>query len=90
MQTLLFVRRNLNKKYPKRSGAIAPLSAILLVPLLGIAALAVDYAYLLNVRTELQQRRCAALAAVRDLTPSENGSPALAPVRQAIREYCSR
>lgn len=74
----------------KRTGAIAVLSALLLVPLLGISALAIDYAYVLNVRTDLQRAAdAAALAGVRELVPNSDGAQNLDSVRATIRTYAA-
>ena len=57
-----------NRYQSRRSGAIAALAALLLIPMLALVALCVDYGYLLVVRTDLQRAAdAAALAAVRDL-----------------------
>ncbi|MBM4005758.1 MAG: hypothetical protein FJ295_21140 [Planctomycetes bacterium] len=74
----------------RRKGAIAPLAAILLIPILGLAALAIDYAYLLNVRTDLQRAAdAAALAAVRDLTPDSTGNQNLSTVRATAQSFAA-
>ncbi len=74
----------------QRRGAIAVLAAFLMIPMLAMVALAVDYAYLLNVRTDLQRAADAsALAAVRDLAPSSDGSQDLNAVRARVREYAA-
>ncbi|MBM4005759.1 MAG: hypothetical protein FJ295_21145 [Planctomycetes bacterium] len=81
---------NRNANRGKRTGAIAALSAILLVPIMGLAALAIDYAYLLTVRTELQRAAdAAALAGVRELTPDSNGNQNLSAVTDVIRTYAA-
>ena len=51
----------------KRRGAILALVALLMVPLFAMLAFAVDYGYLLKVRTDLQRTAdAAALAAVQE------------------------
>ncbi|MGI9518590.1 MAG: pilus assembly protein TadG-related protein [Pirellulaceae bacterium] len=71
-----------------RRGVVAVLFLFLLIPLLGLLALAVDYGYLLYVRTDLQRTADqAALAAVRDLIPEADGSQNLAAVHATIDEY---
>jgi Flp pilus assembly protein TadG len=53
----------------KRKGAIAPLTAVLMVPLMGMAALSVDFGYLTLVQYQLQNAADAgALAGVAQLT----------------------
>ncbi|MDG2015267.1 MAG: pilus assembly protein TadG-related protein, partial [Pirellulaceae bacterium] len=71
-------------------GNIAVLFCFLLPTLLGLIAFAVDYGFLLYVRTDLQRvADQAAIAATQDLTPASNGSQNLDLVRQTIREYAS-
>ena len=78
-----------NRK-PKRLGAILVLTAILMVPLLAMVAFAVDYGYLLKVRTDLQRTAdAAALAAMQDLIPASDGTQDLAAVRAAVRAYAA-
>ena len=76
------------RQQSERRGAIAVFTAILLVPLLGMVAFAVDYGYLLKKRADLQRAADAAvLAAVRDLVPDANGIQDLAKVRATLRQY---
>jgi Flp pilus assembly protein TadG len=78
------------RRESNRNGAIAPLAALLLIPLLGLAALAIDYAYLLNVRTDLQRAAdAAALAAVRDLSPDSTGNQNLSTVRATVQSFAA-
>lgn len=71
-----------------RRGAVLVLLCFLLVPLLALLAFAVDYGFLLYVRTDLQRSADqATLAAVRDLLPAANGSQDLDDVRQTLRAY---
>lgn len=83
--------RSSNKhRKPKRRGAVAVLCAVLLVPLMGMMALAVDYGYLCVVRTELQRAAdAAALAAVRDLVPDSTGYQDLGKVRATAKQYAA-
>ena len=74
----------------RRLGAIAPLAAVLLIPLLGLVAFAIDYGYLLMVRADLQRSAdAAALACVVDLLPDENDNQDLDAVRSRAREYAA-
>ena len=71
-----------------RSGAVAVLLALLMVPMLVMVAFSVDYGYLLRVECDLQ--RCAdaaALACVQDLVPDATGTQDLDAVRGALRNY---
>lgn len=80
------MRRYLSKS--KRQGAVSVLYVILLIPIMGLIALAVDYGYMLTVRVDLQRTADqAALAAVRDLIPSDSGFQDLAKVRATVKEY---
>lgn len=82
------MRRN---RKPKRRGAVLPLVALLMVPLLAMVAFAVDYGYLLKVRTDLQRAAdAAALAALQDLVPAADGTQDLAAARNRVREYATR
>jgi Flp pilus assembly protein TadG len=65
---------NLKTKVPNRRGAVAPMVAILLIPLLGMVAFAVDIGYMVQVRIELTNvADAAALAGVQQLyAPYEN------------------
>ena len=54
---------------PHRRGAVAPLAAILLVPLLGMVAFAVDSGWMVLARSDLQNAAdAAALAGAQQLT----------------------
>jgi len=73
-----------------RKGAIAVMAAILMVPLLGMVAFAVDYGYLLKKRADLQRAAdSAALAAVRDLVPTDDGSQDIAAVHAVVKQYAA-
>lgn len=73
-----------------RRAAIAVLVAFLMIPLLGMLAMAIDYGYLLVVKANLQKSAdAAALAAVRDLAPAVDGSQDLAVVRATVRQYAA-
>ncbi len=76
------------RRKSRRSGAVAALAALLLIPMLALVALCVDYGYLLVVRTDLQRAADAsALAAVRDLIPTPDGTQDLDQVRATVRQY---
>src|SRR5436190_20070435 len=47
----------------KRAGAIAPLAALLIIPLVAMVAFAVDLGYIIQVRTDLQNTADAAALA---------------------------
>ncbi len=75
----------------ERRGATAILMAVLTVPLLGLLAFAVDYGYLLYLRTDMQRvADQAALAAVRELVPDPFGDQNLDTVRDVAKEYVER
>jgi hypothetical protein len=81
------IRRG-NRRRPKRRGVVVVLVGILLVTLLGMVAFALDYGYLLKVRTDLQRAAdAAALASLQDLIPLSDGTQDLAAVRAAVRAY---
>jgi len=66
--------RHAQRSQRPRRGAIAVLTALMMVMLVGLIAFAVDYGYLVKIRTDLQRAAdAAALAAVRDLIPAPNG-----------------
>lgn len=72
----------------RRKGAIALFLCICMVPLAALFAFSVDYGFLLFIRTDLQGAADnAALAAVRDLLPDEDGNQDLDKVRETVREY---
>ena len=72
----------------KRHGAVVPLLAVCLVPLLGMMAFSIDYGYLRVVKSELQRSADAAcLAAVIELVPNPDGIQDLDAVRATVREY---
>lgn len=71
-----------------RRGTIAILAVVVMIPVLGMVAFAVDYAYLLKKKTELQRAAdSAALAASRDLLPDSTGFQNMEQVRETIRQY---
>jgi Flp pilus assembly protein TadG len=88
-----------------RRGAIAPLTAILLIPLLAMVAFSVDLAYLVMVQTDLQNAAdSSALAGAQELivpyvkwslpgqTPAAQHSlrtNAISAARQAAKDYAS-
>lgn len=88
MKIPLTLQRTEDPRRRKRRGAIAVLAAFLIIPLMGMVALAIDYAYLLKKKTELQRAAdAAAMAAVRDLVPDDNGQQNLPAVRARVKEY---
>lgn len=71
-----------------RTGAIAVIAAVLLIPMAAMLAFAVDYGYLLRERSELQRAAdAAALAGVQDLVPDDQGVQDVATAMATIREY---
>src|SRR5688500_10501618 len=71
-----------------RRGAILVLAAILMTTLVGMISFAVDYGYLLKVRTDLQRSADAsALAAVQDLIRKADGTQDLDKTRETARTY---
>lgn len=76
-----------NRRQPRRKGAVLVLLCFLMVPLLALLAFAVDYGMLLFVRADLQRSADqAALAAVRDLVPDEDGDQDLDQVQETLRD----
>ncbi len=72
----------------QRTGTVAALLAVLLLPLLAMLALFVDYGFLLYIRTDLQRSADqVALAAVRDLLPDDEGNQDTDAVQNRIQEY---
>lgn len=72
----------------RRRGVIAPLLAILAVPLLGMVAFSIDYGYLAVMQSELQRTADAAvLSAVIDLVPNPDGTQNLQRARDRVVEY---
>jgi hypothetical protein len=66
------------------------LAALLMTALVGLIAFAVDYGYLLKVRTDLQRSADAsALAAVQDLIRKPDGSQDMDKARATARTYAS-
>lgn len=71
-----------------RSGAIAVIAAVLLIPMAAMLAFAVDYGYLLRERSELQRAAdAAALAGVQDLIPDDEGVQDVATAMATVQEY---
>lgn len=84
MQTHLSQTRS----HSTRRGAVIPLLAALMIPLLGMVAFSIDYGFLAFIRSELQRTVDAAvLAAAQDLIPDPNGAQDFAAVRSSIRDY---
>jgi len=71
-----------------RRGVIVVLAAVMMATLVGLLAFAVDYGYLLKIRTDLQRSADAsALAAVRDLIRKDDGTQDLNQARETARTY---
>jgi Flp pilus assembly protein TadG len=71
-----------------RRGAIAVLTAVMMIMLVGMVAFAVDYGYLVKVRTDMQRAAdAAALAAARDLIPSPYGDQYFGTARATALSY---
>jgi Flp pilus assembly protein TadG len=97
--------QRLPKHKTRRRGAIAPLTAILLIPLLAMVAFSVDLAYLVMVQTDLQNAADAsALAGTQELIvpyvrwslPGQTSaaqqairSNAISAAQQAAKDYAS-
>lgn len=76
------------RRQSRQTGALAVLTALLLVPLIGMLAFCIDIGYLLKKRAELQRAADAAtLAAVRDLVPEADGLQDIDQVISTVREY---
>src|SRR5262249_25528337 len=73
----------------ERKGALAPLLALLIIPILGMIAFSVDLGYLIATRTELQNAAdAAAMAGAQQLmTPYAQSSPPGQPVAQQTLVY---
>jgi Flp pilus assembly protein TadG len=73
-----------------RRGAISVLVIILLMIMLTMAVFAIDYGYLLVVRTDLQRAADnAALSAVQDLIPDANGNQDVDAAKATVRAYAA-
>lgn len=87
---MLNQRTNRSLRARQRMGGMAILAAVLMVPLVGMLAFAVDYGYLLQQRASLQRAAdAAALAAVRDLVPDSDGDQDFDAVRATVRTYAA-
>ena len=76
------------KKRHQRKGNVAVLVCFLLAPLIILLAFSVDYGFLLYVKSDLQRvADQAALAAVRDLVPDDNGEQDLEMAKNRVYEY---
>jgi hypothetical protein len=83
---MMICRRN--RRNRKRRGVVVVLVAVLMISLMGMIAFALDYGYLLKVRTDLQRAAdTAALAALQDLVPLSDGTQDLHAVSATIRAY---
>lgn len=79
-----------NRPQVRRKGAVLVFLCVLMVPLLALLAFSVDYGFLLCVRTDLQRSADqAALAAVQDLLPDEDGNQDLQQVHETLRDYAA-
>jgi len=86
-----FRRHKSRCRQHQRRGAIAVLAALLMTFLIGMVAFAIDYGYLVKVRTDLQRAAdAAALAAVQDLVPAANGWQDLCRTRATALAYAQR
>ncbi len=71
-----------------RTGNVAVLICFIMVPLLGLVACAVDYGYLLYMKSDLQRvGDQAALAGAMELLPEEDGTQDYDKVRQKVKEF---
>lgn len=76
------------RRNQSRRGAVAVLVAVLIIPLLAMVALAIDYGYLLKIRTDLRNANdAAALAGALELTPAPDGTQDYDAVRAKVRNY---
>lgn len=76
------------EKSDRRRGVIAPLLAILAVPMMGMVAFSIDYGYITVIQSELQRTADAAvLSAVIDLVPNHDGTQNLQAPRDRVVEY---
>ena len=81
--TRLSVRRSSNRR-----GAVVVLVAVVMILFVAMAAFMIDYGYIMTKRTDLQRAAdAAALAAVQDLIPAEDGSQDLAAAVASVRSY---
>src|SRR5262249_38726076 len=83
----------------KRRGAIIPLAAILMIPLMGMLAFAIDTGYIIMARSELQNAAdAAALAAAEQLStyyvqyylPSADQTTVLSNAKTTARSFASK
>ncbi len=81
-------RRDVATGPQRRRGSIAVMTAILLVPLIGMVAFGIDYGYLRAVRADLQRAADAAvLAAVQDLAPDASGNQDEHLVKHTLTDF---
>ena len=80
-------RRNNVKRI--RRGAIAVLTAILIIPLLGLVAFAIDLGYLAMARSELQATADSAALAGATLIETDGDASAKAASRQAAQRFAA-
>lgn len=82
--------RNGESRYFQRTGATTILVLFLVIVMFMMAVFAVDYGYLLVIRTDLQRASDkAALAAVQDLIPDSNGFQDTEKAKATVREYAA-
>lgn len=83
------MKRSYSDRLRRRRGAVVILVALLLIPFCGVLAFAIDYGFLLLVRTNLQRAADAAcLAAAQDLPePNYRGWPDRQYARLRVDEY---
>lgn len=80
-----------HKTTPRRRGAIAVLTAVMIVILVGVLAFSIDYGFVLKARVDLQRAAdAAALAGAQDLVPDNDGSQDVEQVRATARMYCGK
>lgn len=72
-----------------RRGAIAPLTAVLLVPLLGLTAMAIDLSYLALARSQLQNAADAAAMAAATEMITNKGPQEQSRARNGAREFAA-
>ena len=83
-------RQFTESKQTTRSGAVAPLIAILMIPLMSMVAFMVDFGYLAVVKSDLQRSADAAvLAGVMDLIPDSDGIQNRDKARKTAIEFAN-
>ena len=83
-----FKKLGTSKITRSRRGATATLIAVLMIPIIGIVSFAIDYGYLLSVRSDMQRTAdAAALAACQDLVTSIYASENILTAKATVRKY---